>query len=139
MSRMLGHGNRRGLFNIAADHQSADELIVSEAGHKFDFLPASGRTRPANTQVLLNSPAVAQMLEARRSQYDYVIVDLPPILPVVDVKAAAHLFDGFVLIVEWGARSTEEIVRALAASPVVSERLVGSVLNKAAAAAIAAS
>jgi succinoglycan biosynthesis transport protein ExoP len=139
MSRMLGHGNRRGLFNIAADHQSADELIVSEAGHKFDFLPASGRTRPANTQDLLNSPAVAQMLEARRSQYDYVIVDLPPILPVVDVKAAAHLFDGFVLIVEWGATSTEEIVRALAASPVVSERLVGSVLNKAAAAAIAAS
>jgi succinoglycan biosynthesis transport protein ExoP len=60
-------------------------------------------------------------------------------LPVVDVKAAAHLFDGFVLIVEWGATSTEEIVRALAASPVVSERLVGSVLNKAAAAAIAAS
>jgi len=138
-SRMVGHSNKRGLFNIAADHQSADELIISEAAYKFDFLPASARTRSAKTQDLLNSPAVARMLETTRSRYDYVIVDLPPILPVVDVKAAAHLFDGFVLIVEWGATSTEEIVRALAASSVVSERLIGSVLNKADAAAIAAS
>jgi polysaccharide biosynthesis transport protein len=50
---------------------------------------------------------------------------------VVDVKAAAHLFEAFVLVVEWGSTSTDEIVKAVGASPIVSERLLGAVLNKA--------
>src|SRR5258705_4722042 len=71
------------------------------------------------------------MLKAAKNDYDYVLVDLPPILPVVDVRAVAHLFDAFVLVVEWGSTSTDEIVKAVGASPVVSERLLGAVLNKA--------
>jgi Mrp family chromosome partitioning ATPase len=50
---------------------------------------------------------------------------------VVDVKAVAHLFDAFVLVVEWGTTSTDEVVKAVGASPIVSERLLGAVLNKA--------
>ena len=59
------------------------------------------------------------MLRPAKNDYDYVLVDLPPILPVVDVKAAAHLFDAFVLVVEWGSTSTDEIVKAVAASPIL--------------------
>jgi Mrp family chromosome partitioning ATPase len=47
------------------------------------------------------------------------------------VKAAAHLFEAFVLVVEWGSTSTDEIVKAVNASPILSERLLGAVLNKA--------
>jgi len=70
------------------------------------------------------------MLKSCSSDYDYILVDLPPILPVVDVKASAQLFDAFVLVVEWGGTSTDEIMKAVDASPVLSERLLGSVLNK---------
>ncbi len=71
------------------------------------------------------------MLKTAKSDYDYVLVDLPPILPVVDVKAAAHLFDAFVLIVEWGSTPTDEVLKAVETSSVLSERLLGAVLNKA--------
>jgi Mrp family chromosome partitioning ATPase len=71
------------------------------------------------------------MLNAARSDYDYILVDLPPILPVVDVKAVAHLFDAFILVVEWGSTPADEILQAAAASPILSERLLGAVLNKA--------
>jgi polysaccharide biosynthesis transport protein len=71
------------------------------------------------------------MLKAAGPEYDYIVVDLPPILPIVDVKACAHLFDGFVLVVEWGGTSADEIVKAVEASPVLADRLLGSVLNKA--------
>jgi Mrp family chromosome partitioning ATPase len=71
------------------------------------------------------------MLESAKDTYDYVLVDLPPILPVVDVQAVAHLFDSFVMVVEWGSTSTDEIRKAVTCSSVVSERLVGAVLNKA--------
>jgi len=71
------------------------------------------------------------MLKRARSTYDYVLVDLPPILPVVDVKAAAQLFDAFVMVVEWGSTSTDELVKAIGSTPVLSDRLLGAVLNKA--------
>ena len=47
------------------------------------------------------------------------------------LQTAGHLGDGFVLVVEWGSTSTEEVVKAVAASSIVSERLLGAVLNKA--------
>jgi len=48
--------------------------------------------KPSNSSDILNSPTMKEMLRAAKNDYDYVLVDLPPILPVVDVKAVAHLF-----------------------------------------------
>jgi Mrp family chromosome partitioning ATPase len=78
----------------------------------------------------LTSATTKEMLRSASAEYDYIIVDLPPILPVVDVKASAHMFDAFVLVVEWGGTSADEIVKAVSTSPVVPERLLGVVLNK---------
>jgi polysaccharide biosynthesis transport protein len=131
MTRALGYANAPGLVNMVADKSDFDDLVITDSKFKFDFLPSSTRMKPSNSSDILNSPAMKDMLRAAKSNYDYVLVDLPPILPVVDVKAVAHLFDAFVLVVEWGSTSTDEILKAVGASPIVSERLLGAVLNKA--------
>src|SRR5882724_1553040 len=131
MTRALGYINAPGLVNMVADKSDFDDLVITDSKFKFDFLPSSTRMKPSNSSDILNSPTMKEMLRAAKNDYDYVLVDLPPILPVVDVKAVAHLFDAFVLVVEWGSTSTDEIVKAVGASPVVSERLLGAVLNKA--------
>src|SRR5882762_2100354 len=131
MTRALGYINAPGLVNMVADKSDFDDLVITDSKFKFDFLPSSTRMKPSNSSDILNSPVIKEMLRAAKNDYDYVLVDLPPILPVVDVKAVAHLFDAFVLVVEWGSTSTDEIVKAVGASPIVSERLLGAVLNKA--------
>jgi capsular exopolysaccharide synthesis family protein len=131
MTRALGYANLPGLVNMAADKSEIDDLVITDSTYKFDFLPAATRMKPTNSSDILNSQAMKNMLKAAGSNYDYILVDLPPILPVVDVKAAAHLFDAFVLVVEWGSTSTDEILKAVSASSIVSERLLGAVLNKA--------
>ena len=131
LSRTLGYVNTPGLLELVADKASFDDLLITDSKYKFDFLPSASRIKPSNSSDILNSPAMKQMLKSATSNYDYVLVDLPPVLPVVDVKAVAHLFDAFVLVVEWGSTSSEEVVKAVAASPILSERLLGAVLNKA--------
>jgi succinoglycan biosynthesis transport protein ExoP len=131
LTRSLGYNNAPGLLNLVADKAELEDLVITDSTYKFDFLPSSTRTKPTNSSDVLNSPAIKEMLRAAKSNYDYVLVDLPPILPVVDVKAAAHLFEAFVLVVEWGSTSTDEIFKAANVSPIVSERLLGAVLNKA--------
>jgi exopolysaccharide transport family protein len=130
MTRTLGYPNAPGLLNMVAGKLGFEDLIITDSKYKFDFLPSSTRTKPSNSSDILNSPAMKDMLRTAKNDYDYVLVDLPPILPVVDVKAAAHLFDAFVLVVEWGSTSTDEIVKAVNASPILLERLLGAVLNK---------
>src|SRR5229473_737255 len=131
LTRSLGYNDAPGLLDMVADKSPFDDLVISDSKHKFDFLSSSTRIKASNSSDILNSPSMKQMLKAAKNDYDYVLVDLPPILPVVDVKAVAHLFDAFVLVVEWGSTSTDEIVKAVGASSIVSERLLGAVLNKA--------
>jgi exopolysaccharide transport family protein len=131
MTKALGYSNAPGLTDMVVDRSEFRDLIISDFKFKFDFLPASTRTKPSNSSDILTSVAMKDMLKSASSAYDYVLVDLPPIIPVVDVKAAAQLFDAFILVVEWGATSTDEIAKAVSASTVMSERLLGTVLNKA--------
>jgi capsular exopolysaccharide synthesis family protein len=131
MTRALGYANTPGLLKMVADKSDFCDFVVTDTKFKFDFLPSSTQIKPSNSSDILNSPVMKDMLKAARNDYDYVLVDLPPILPVVDVKAVAHLFDAFVLIVEWGSTPGEEVRRAMNTSHILSERLLGAVLNKA--------
>jgi capsular exopolysaccharide synthesis family protein len=131
LTRALGYTNVPGLLNMVAAKSEFDDLVITDSKFRFDFLPSSTQTKPSNSSDVLNSPAMKEMLKLANNDYDYVLVDLPPILPVVDVKAVAHLFDAFVLVVEWASTSTDEILKAVNSSSVLSERLLGAVLNKA--------
>ena len=131
MTRLLGRQDAPGLLHLASGEKTLDDVVIKDDKHKFDFVPASTKVEFSNSSDVLNSAVIKTMLKKARRDYDYVIVDLPPILPIVDVKAAAHLFDGFVLVVEWGSTSADEIVRATSASPLLSDRLLGAILNKA--------
>jgi capsular exopolysaccharide synthesis family protein len=131
MTRTLGYALSPGLLNMVVEGAHFEEFIISDPHFKFDFLPASTQVEFSNSSDVLNSRAVKEMLKRARSAYDYVLVDLPPILPVVDVKAAAQLFDAFVMVVEWGSTSTDEILKAIGSTPILSDRLLGAVLNKA--------
>jgi succinoglycan biosynthesis transport protein ExoP len=131
MTRLLGHADAPGLLHLASGEKTLDQVVIKDEKHKFDFVPASTKVEFSNSSDVLNSAVIKTMLKKARREYDYVVVDLPPILPIVDVKAAAHLFDGFVLVVEWGSTSADEVLRATSASPLLSDRLLGAILNKA--------
>jgi exopolysaccharide transport family protein len=131
LTQTLGYGGHPGVLDIVSNNARFEEVVITDTEFKFDFLPASTKIKPANSSDILSSTQMKQTLKAATSNYDYIIVDLPPILPIVDVRAAAHLFDAFVLVVEWGSTPKDEVTRAVAASPIVSERLLGAVLNKA--------
>ena len=70
------------------------------------------------------------LLADLRSKVDYIILDLPPLGPVVDVRASSKYFDGFLFVVEWGATSRDLVVDAFEANPQVYEKCIGVILNK---------
>jgi succinoglycan biosynthesis transport protein ExoP len=129
MTQHLGR-HRNGLVQVLARRNSFNELVRVHESTKLHFLPAGAQSRVANTSELLRSEAMHELLSKARQEYDYIVLDLPPLVPVVDVRAVAHLVDGFVLVTEFGKTSADVVRRALRSSPVVSRKLVGAVLNR---------
>jgi succinoglycan biosynthesis transport protein ExoP len=73
---------------------------------------------------------MAATLEGLRQAYDYIIIDLPPVLDCVEVRASAPMISSFILVLEWGRTSIEDVCRALGGCDVVLERLLGVAVNR---------
>src|SRR5262249_21181277 len=63
-------------------------------------------------------------------EYDYVIVDLPPLISELDVLATSHLIDAYELVVQWGSTKIDAVKYQLRNAPKLQEKIVGAVLNK---------
>ena len=85
----------------------------------------------AHSSQVLASEATKFLIERLRQSYDYIIVDLSPLAPVVDVRAMTHLVDSFVFVIEWGRTRIDVVQHALGAARGVYDNLLGVVLNKA--------
>jgi succinoglycan biosynthesis transport protein ExoP len=111
-------------------HADMDEIVCVHVGSGIHFLPASLNAIPDNTSGLLNSAAMERLLKTARARYDVIVGDFAPMLPVVDVRAMAHLVDGFVLVAEWSRTPIDAVAEAVALSTAARNRLLGTVLNK---------
>ncbi len=120
-----------GLMDILQSRCTFDEAKLTDASTGLDFIPTVIKERHPNIVSLITSEAMIDLLKKAREDYEYVFIDLPPIVPVVDVKASAHLFEHFVFIVEWARTSRDVVYDALVASDRVRQQTVGVILNKA--------
>jgi succinoglycan biosynthesis transport protein ExoP len=97
-------------------------------GLQLDFLPA-GEVRGLGNARWRDLADVVVGGAAR--DYDWVIVDLPPLTKVVDVRAACQFIDHLLLVAEWGSSPHSAVERALRALGPGREKLLGLLLNKA--------
>jgi succinoglycan biosynthesis transport protein ExoP len=119
-----------GLIDVTAGKVSLEEAIWKDPSTNLSFLPVVSKFRMANSSEVLSSASVKKLFEQLREKYEYIIVDLPPLEPIVDVRAATHLVDSFVFVIEWGRTKIEVAQHALAHAPGVYDNLLGAVLNK---------
>jgi polysaccharide biosynthesis transport protein len=71
-----------------------------------------------------------ELLQWAREQFDYIILDLPPIGPVVDVKACAPLLSALLVVVEWGHTPSQLVRDVVLTDKVIRDTCLGVVLNK---------
>ncbi len=92
--------NGRGLTEVLEGELSLEEAIVRPAVGNVWVLPAGHVTsRPAE---LLQSPAMAELLDTVRTEFDVVILDCPPVLGLADCLALLPLVDAVLLVIRSG-------------------------------------
>src|SRR5262249_8545205 len=107
------------------------ELVCKRPRSGLDILPCAGASRVPNAADLLGSPKMEKLLRIASNSYDYIVVEIAPIMSVVDLKMIGGFIDGFIFVVEWGQTKRVLVLEALSEVDALRERLIGVVLNKA--------
>lgn len=131
LSRAVAPKAEHGLVEVLIDGESFRKYLHTEAETGLDFLPVVRKRNIPHTSELISSAAMQALLKSAASDYDYIFVDLPPVGPIVDVRASAKLFDGFVFVIEWGRTARHLVRTTLEHEPSVYQKTIGVVLNKA--------
>lgn len=119
-----------GIIEVANGSRSLTEAIWRDPATNLAFLPAVRRGPLLHTSEILCADTISKLFDRLRADYDYVIVDLPPLTPLVDVRATSSLIDCYILVVEWGRTKIDVVQHALHTAPNIHESLIGAVLSK---------
>jgi succinoglycan biosynthesis transport protein ExoP len=130
-TRALAPDARAGVLEVINSRTALDDAIYTDEVTGLRFLPAVTDGRMLHTSEILASAALRNLVENLRKTYDYVIIDFPPLAPVVDVRATTQIVDSYIYVVEWGKTRMNLVQDRLLGCPEIHDRLLGVVLNKA--------
>ena len=123
----LGVERAVGLTDVLVGHVRPEDVLQPWGDNGLEVLP-SGHL-PPNPSELLGSDNMGRLMAELREQFDLIVLDTPPLLPVTDAAVAATQADGVLLIARWGKTTRQQIETSLQALQAVNARVLGSVLT----------
>jgi polysaccharide biosynthesis transport protein len=130
LTRALAPNATTGLVEVLCGEKSVEEVSWHCQVTGLTLLPAVVKPGLLHTNEILASAATKRLFEQLRLGYDYIVVDLPPLAPIIDVRATGHLVDFYFLVVEWGVTKIDVVSHTLRGARLICEHLLGAVLNK---------
>ena len=129
LTKELDPTAKSGLLEALKNPQSVGHHIRRSAETGLDFLPSFAVTRMVNSADIMASKAMADLLALLRNEYDYIVIDLAPVMPVTDAKAISHLIDAYVYVIEWGRTTRTALQESMSSSEGIQKKVLGAVLN----------
>jgi len=118
----------RTITDILLERPEWDGLMETQGIDNLNILPCG--TLPPNPTELLISKDFQDIMEKLRENYDYIIVDTPPSLPVSDASIVGSVVDGTVIIYQSDTTSRHLLLRAIQNMRKNRAKLLGVVINQ---------
>ena len=127
VAELLGLENSVGLLSVLVGRTTIEQAIQPHVSG-ISFM-GTGPVAP-NPAEVLESRAMRDLLNRVRLEFDTVIIDAPPMLPVADASILLTEVDGALLLVRHGSTTREQLRLAVERVETVGGRLFGCVLNR---------
>jgi succinoglycan biosynthesis transport protein ExoP len=128
-SHVFGVKDAPGLSDLLRGAADLKDVITRDTATQTYIIPA-GSVVP-NAADWLMSQKMSDLVTELRKEFDYIVMDGAPLLPVVDALALATISDKVLLVVEWGHTPLACISEAFKILRPTAHRIAGVVLNKA--------
>jgi polysaccharide biosynthesis transport protein len=118
-----------GVTTVLLGQQTLEQALQQVPGYDCLWVLGAGPV-PPNPAELLNGPRARKVFDALRENFDLVLVDSPPVLPVTDAMVLSKYADGTLLVVAAGQTKRAELQRATERFTQANSPVVGIVLNE---------
>jgi capsular exopolysaccharide synthesis family protein len=125
-SRFFKLEQENGLVDLLTGVGTADNALRFYKDLKLTIIPAGSKS--LNPPDVLGSERMKALISHLKETFDYVVVDTPPVGPVVDAVIVANLADKTILVVEW-ASTARELVETSVKQVSGQKRVAGVVFN----------
>jgi polysaccharide biosynthesis transport protein len=129
MSFTVGERGRAGLVEVVSGQASLNDALTVDPVSNLSILGVSGQKSMVQPAEILLSDWFTSFLSNVRQNFDVIILDAAPLLPVVDGRIVMDQADAALLIVKWNETDREAVIAALRETPAANEKLLGVVLN----------
>ncbi|WP_348647579.1 polysaccharide biosynthesis tyrosine autokinase [Rhizobium sp. BK275] len=129
-TRAIGRHAEQGILEALLEGKPLKDVLLLDSKTKLAFLPAVVKRRVPHSSDLLSSSIMVNLLEELKVHFDYIVLDLPPLGPVVDARAVSPMLDASLAVIEWGRTSRRVVRTTFAVQPELMEKCIGVVLNK---------
>jgi polysaccharide biosynthesis transport protein len=130
LTRQLAAQRPRGLLEQIVMHQPIEAAILRDGLTGLHFLPAAGQQAPqVSIPEMLCSNALAAAITGLKSQFDTIILSVPPLLPVIDGRILADFADQIVFVMAWQKTPKQLAKTAIKSLGSNGHKLTGVVLN----------
>ena len=120
--------NKVGLSSCISMGTAVADAVQATGIEGLDALTAG--VIPPNPSELLGSEQMKNLLKRAKEQYDYVLIDTPPVMPVTDALIVSRFVDGMILVIA-SAEVKVEMARDVKNQLVnAGANILGVVLNK---------
>jgi capsular exopolysaccharide synthesis family protein len=131
LTHHLGLEQAPGLIDAIGTGQDLEQVILKDTVSGLAVMPAGDVGRfPLSPPDVLEAPGFAHRLARLKSHFDTIVIDAPPLLPVVDARILASYADQIVFLAVWRRTPRELIRRAVRLLGSNSVMLQGVVLNQ---------
>ena len=125
--KLFGIDRDRGMAEILADSFDPKAAVRKTPIDKLDIITC-GRRHDEPTK-LLNAEVIGELIQKLQYEYDLVLVDAAPVLPVSDPMLLAPKVDALLLVVKAGSTQQDVVVRAIDILGSNRNQILGVVLN----------
>ena len=120
-----------GLHDCLAAAVPAQVAILHESTSGLNFLPARGHARQQlPVSVALASKQTAIIMAQLRKDFDMIVIDAPPLLPVADGRLLADHADQILFVMSWHKTPKELAIKAIRTLQYNADKLVGIIANQ---------
>ena len=116
-----------GLTDVVVGDAKLEEAVRSWADPRL-FVLLGGEAVP-NPSLMLSSRRLHQVIQTAKTQYDYVILDTAPILPVSDALWLSPVVDETIVVVRYNTTTRAALGRTMDSLRRIKSPVVGVVLN----------
>ncbi len=116
-----------GLSNVLAGQVEPEDAIHAWGDEGLSVLPSG--SVPPNPSELLGSARMKDLIARLSDEYDHIIIDSPPVVPVADAAVASSHVDAVLVVIRYGKTARSVVTHALSALRAVRAPVVGVVLN----------